>query len=259
MLLCHSQGLISTNHKEPESVFNRWQLLSFPMWKMVNSEEGFEKQKDATLMHYCTDDVPNRSSVQLPMATKIPASANRTAAKTCRSFQTRSQTFAHCGYFFLFVLNGSFWTSLPADYFVNSKAPNHTSACDMAPGRNFHLPTVRVCKHPWNHMQIRKKKKKHLHPCMNCRPVAGYKQLIAEWFKPLGTGKSIRLGHQLPEDWWHTTTEFGSMNTVDQGFPLIFVSHMEKCPHASVSILPYALQAKSLRDTASFQSFKQPL
>lgn len=170
MLLCHSQGLISTNHKEPESVFNRWQLLSFPMWKMVNSEEGFEKQKDATLMHYCTDDVPNRSSVQLPMATKIPASANRTAAKTCRSFQTRSQTFAHCGYFFLFVLNGSFWTSLPADYFVNSKAPNHTSACDMAPGRNFHLPTVRVCKHPWNHMQIRKKKKPSpsLHELQTC-------------------------------------------------------------------------------------------
>lgn len=140
MLLCHSQGLISTNHKEPESVFSRWQLLPFPMWKMVNSEEGFEKQKDATLMHYCTDDVPNRSSGQLPVATKIPASANRTAAKTCRSFQTRSQMFAHCGYFFLFVLNGSFWTSLPADYFVNSKAPNHTSTRCHVTCRNFIFP-----------------------------------------------------------------------------------------------------------------------
>lgn len=107
---------------------------------MVNSEEGFEKQKDATLMHYCTDDVPNRSSGQLPMATKIPASANRTAAKICRSFQTRSQMFAHCGYFFLFVLNGSFWTSLPADYFVNSKAPNHTSTRCHVTCRNFIFP-----------------------------------------------------------------------------------------------------------------------
>lgn len=227
---------------------------------MVNSEEGFEKQKDATLMHYCTDDVPNRSSGQLPMATKIPASANRTAAKICRSFQTRSQMFAHCGYFFLFVLNGSFWTSLPADYFVNSKAPNHTSTRCHVTCRNFIFPQSEYANtHGITCKSGKKNKTKHLHPCMNCRPVAGYKQLIAEWFKPLGTGKSIRLGHQLPEDWWHTTTKFGSMNTVDQGFPLIFVSHMEKCPHASVSILPYALQAKGLRDTASFQSFKQPL
>lgn len=73
------------------------------------------------------------------------------------------------------------------------------------------------------------------------------------------TGKSIRLRHQLPEDWWHTATKFGGINTVDQGFPWVFVSHIEKRPRASVSILPYALQAKSLRDTASFQRFKQPL
>ena len=64
---------------------------------MVNCEEGLEDRKIMLSWTSRQRVFETEALVSFQLLQKIPASANKTAAKICSIFQNRSQLSAHCG------------------------------------------------------------------------------------------------------------------------------------------------------------------